>query len=529
MLRYKSARFLIVIIPLLLILSSTPVLAQDWGDSDAEDWFSDLSDAAEDLMSDDNTPVLIDPEGDDSGALPFEDYNAPPETSGSPDHPPDYHPICPCCVGDLVLELREDTRVIEGIHTVECWYVGYEGGRREQASFTIAWAEDRNVTEGIAKQLCWPDFLGWDEWWESDMAVSVPNVYLHDDKIALKDELKAQLKEALARAEARAISCAELQGGGDDGGSVPSGTEDTSDEDTTPPQDEFMPSGPFNSDCSINQEEFDRDWLKYSDFDEAIPLEERSWEAKQYHDVLDQATELMLEAYLLDRDMEIDRLMRLELKGVRDALGKNLKQNLIKSFIRLAWLTYDTVKPAVGRGTAYARVLTEADMSGLQQVVAITNFVRDNIPENSTIVLDTQTARGKFMTVGAKGILDAMDAFGGGNYSSLGNMESASKVASGLFGESVKQAGLIPAGPKLTDEDFALLADQFNRTRVLDTVLAESYRVNAERRDRINQIEVEVARLRTEADDWESKEKERVQRILEDDCRQQKKRFEEEQ
>ncbi len=300
------------------------------------------------------------------------------------------------------------------------------------------------------------------------------------------------------------------------------------DDGTSSQQGDFIPSGPLNSDCSINQEEFDRDWLKYSDFDEAIPLDERSWEAKQYHDTLDQAMELMFEAYLLERDMEIARLIRVELKALREALGRNLKQNLMKSFIRLTWLTYDTIKPAIGRGRAFARVLTEAETSGLQQIAAVTNFVRDNIPADSSIALDTKKVKGKVLTVGAKGTLDAMDAFGGGNYSYLGNLESTAKVASGLVGEALKQTGIVPPGPKLTQADFDLLKNQFDRTRMLDTVLAESYRINSEKRARIKQIEVEVAGLRVEADDWESKEKERVQRILEEDCRQQKERFEEE-
>jgi hypothetical protein len=39
----------------------------------------------------------------------------------------------------------------------------------------------------------------------------------------------------------------------------------------------------LNDDCSINREVFDREWKKYSDLDERIPLQSRSLEAQQYY------------------------------------------------------------------------------------------------------------------------------------------------------------------------------------------------------------------------------------------------------
>jgi hypothetical protein len=75
------------------------------------------------------------------------------------------------------------------------------------ASFTVAWAEDNSVNEAIKKQLCLPSYIGWEEWSDNGKAASITNVYLHDDEIALKEELKLKIKEGLANAEARALTC----------------------------------------------------------------------------------------------------------------------------------------------------------------------------------------------------------------------------------------------------------------------------------------------------------------------------------
>ncbi|MFO8010830.1 MAG: hypothetical protein R6U89_08480 [Dehalococcoidia bacterium] len=510
------ARLLVVGVMAIAILSVNPVLADDDDDwSDAMEWFSDLAEEAGASTGGSG--------GGGSGDFTSDDYNPQSDMSGGACEEPPYHPICPGCVGDLTLEANKDIRVIQGMHTVDCKYVGGDGysQRVPQAEFSIAWAEDDGVIPGLMDQLCWPDYIGWDEWWESDKAVSVPNVYLHDDRIDLKGELKNALKEALARAEARAISC--------DGSETvsPSEIEDPSDNGGSRPQGEFVPSGPFGNDCSIDEEAFDSDWMDYSDFDERIPFESRSYEVQQYHNTLDRASELMLEAYLLERDMEIDRNMRKEMRNLRDALNRNLKQNLIKSFIRLTWLTYDTVKAGVARGRSYAAVVTDAEATGLQQVLAVTNFVNENMPADSAIAINTQTTSGKFMAVGAKGVLDAMGEFAGGNFSSMGMSKSAATVGSNLFGETLKQSGVLPSSPELTDEEFDILRSQYERTRTLDKALARSYRINAERRDRIGEIETEVEGLLDDAYEWEAEEKERVRIMLEDDCQRQKERFEE--
>ncbi len=148
-----------------------------------------------------------------TGDLPFEEYNSPPEARRveSQGEPPS-HPICPGRVGNLTLDLTYDIREASGMKIIECSYVEtrYIAGHYQTyklASFGLAWAEDQSVAAGIKGQLCMPSYIGWDEWSDNGKAASVTDVYLHDDLIGLKDELKIRIKEGLGKAEARAIGC----------------------------------------------------------------------------------------------------------------------------------------------------------------------------------------------------------------------------------------------------------------------------------------------------------------------------------
>lgn len=111
----------------------------------------------------------------------------------------------------------------------------------------------------------------------------------------------------------------------------------------------------LNKDCSINWDVFNRDWHKYSDIDERLSFAElslnsRSLETQKYYTTQETLVDLKLQIYFLKRDMEIDGQMRLELRAYKDSLVKNIKVNLLKSFWRLAYITYDTVKTAKGLG-----------------------------------------------------------------------------------------------------------------------------------------------------------------------------------
>ena len=214
----KLVRFLVVGIVVLVLSSSGEVFAEQHNDnSAADDWLAEVMESYnEDGSSDPGQTVAEQGVVEGSGQLPFEEYNSPPDISGGQQVEQNKkqisHPICPGAVGNLILDLTYDIRETNGMQYIECRYVEtrYVAGHYQTyilASFTVAWAEDNSVNEAIKKQLCLPSYIGWEEWSDNGKAASITNVYLHDDEIALKDELKKAIKEGLGKAEARALTC----------------------------------------------------------------------------------------------------------------------------------------------------------------------------------------------------------------------------------------------------------------------------------------------------------------------------------
>jgi hypothetical protein len=84
----------------------------------------------------------------------------------------------------------------------------------------------------------------------------------------------------------------------------------------------------IDDDCNIIQDVFDKDWKKYSDIDEQIPLDGRKWPAKQYGVTQSKIVDAEVQILLLKRDAEVDRLMCLELKECKKALVHEQKVGL---------------------------------------------------------------------------------------------------------------------------------------------------------------------------------------------------------
>ncbi len=80
-------------------------------------------------------------------------------------------------------------------------------------------------------------------------------------------------------------------------------------------------------------EDFDKNWRKYSDIDEVIPFEERSYEAKQAAQTADEIVEKTIKAFELEYDLELERIALEEARTYKQALVLDLKTNLLKSAI----------------------------------------------------------------------------------------------------------------------------------------------------------------------------------------------------
>lgn len=272
----------------------------------------------------------------------------------------------------------------------------------------------------------------------------------------------------------------------------------------------FNPDGPFNSDCDINLEQLDNNWKKYSDFDDNIPFESRSWEVQSGLKIHEQIIALKVENFGLQRDMEIDRQLRLEVREFRDALAKNLKANLIKATLRLTYITYSTIENGWGAGKSYETILTGTE--NIKRLGAAISTVRGLVPNNSALAIDTSSITGKVTSGGLSVAIEALE-----------NLGDPTSVANKFLTES--RAAILPSAD-ITPEEVEILKDQYIVKNIIEQSLAESYKENALRRAQVQANDNKIKELEAQAASWEAKEKERVKQMLEESCRQQKEEYE---
>ena len=264
----------------------------------------------------------------------------------------------------------------------------------------------------------------------------------------------------------------------------------------------------LNKDCSINWQVFNRDWKKYSDIDERLSFDElslstRSWETQQYYSTQETLVDLKLQMYFLKRDMEIDRQMRLELRAYKDSLVKNIKVNLLKSFWRLAYITYDTIKTGKGLGSSYSKLFTSSEV--IPKLGASLKVLKGLTPKQSQMAINTKNTTGKIKSISVNGALEAVESL-------------ADPIDTGMavYNETVKQ--IFPQAD-LSEEEIKILQDQHLNNRMVTQVLEESYRMNKERLKQVKELEEKVKKLEQELVRWEAEEKKRVADILIDNCK----------
>jgi len=274
---------------------------------------------------------------------------------------------------------------------------------------------------------------------------------------------------------------------------------------------EFKPDGPFNNDCSINEDQFSQDWMKYSDFDNRIPFESRSWEAQSGLKLQDQIISLKVENFKLQRDMEIDRQLRLEVREFRNALAKNLKANLVKATLRLSYITYTTIKNGWGAGKSYESILTGTE--NIKRLGAAISTVRGLVPSDSSLAIDTNSVTGKAASGGLSVAIEALE-----------NLGDPKSIVNKVMTET--SAAILPSAD-ITPEEVAILKDQYIVKNIVEHSLAESYKENAKRRKKLLDNQNKIKELEASFAAWEAKEKQRVKQMLEDSCLKQKENYEE--
>ena len=264
-----------------------------------------------------------------------------------------------------------------------------------------------------------------------------------------------------------------------------------------------LPDGPYNEDCTLKQDEYDRDWKKYSDIDKAIVPEARSFEAKQALAAYETMIGKMTESFELSRDIEIEKETQAVLDEYRQALVQNQKTNLLKAFWRLSWVTYSTIKSGTTAGKSFGNLMTSSG-NAAQSVASGLKTFQAVIPSNSDLAIDKSKLTGQAAIVGAKTALEAVESLG-----------DPGKVAARFMKSSFDVT--MPSA-NITEGEINILKDQQIRKGEIDRVLAASKAENAARQARLTALETEIKALEGQISEWENKEKARVASSLIDSC-----------
>lgn len=284
-----------------------------------------------------------------------------------------------------------------------------------------------------------------------------------------------------------------------------------------------------DKDCTINDEVFDRDWKKYSDLENTPltfkehPLTARSPETLKYYATQSEIVDAELQIFFLKRDMEIDRLIRLELKEYKKALVSGHKKNLLKSFCRLSFLTVHTMYEAreVGKslfgkpaspGGAYGNLFTAPSLvSATGSALKIINTYKAMAPaESSALANNTQDI--------TKVLNDATLNIALETFESLGDPK---KIAVEVVTQALKAAPIPTSANewKLTEDDLNILRTEHLKNKELDKTIEKNYKVNLERNDKVKELEVRISELKIELAEREADEKSRVKDFLVNNCK----------
>lgn len=256
-----------------------------------------------------------------------------------------------------------------------------------------------------------------------------------------------------------------------------------------------LPEGPYNDDCSLKQDEYDRDWKKYSDIDNAIAPDDRSYEARQALVAYETMIGKMTESFELSRDIEIEEDTQAVLEEYRQALVINQKTNLLKAFWRLSWVTYSTIKSGVTAGKSFSNLLTSSG-NAAQSIASGLKTFQATIPSNSDLAIDKSKISGQAAIVGAKTAMEAVESLG-----------DPGKVAARFMKSSFDVT--MPSA-NITEAEINILKDQQIRKGAIDQALTASKAENAVRQARLAALEAEISALDVQISEWENKEKERV-------------------
>jgi hypothetical protein len=207
--------------------------------------------------------------------------------------------------------------------------------------------------------------------------------------------------------------------------------------------------------------------------------------------------------------MAVHAQMRRDNKKTLDALNRNIKVNLLKSFARLSYFTYTTINAAKGLGSSYANLFDPKVINSVKLASAV-KTVRHYVPNKSKLEINTKTVSGKLTSLGLSGALELVENFNDPNAIA----QSMVNDFNGKFLPSVK----------LSEGEIKLLRNQREFKDKLDKMLRKSYTQAKEWKKQTNTMKVKLKQYKAEMASWEDKEKERIKDMLIQNCKKKKRK-----
>lgn len=279
--------------------------------------------------------------------------------------------------------------------------------------------------------------------------------------------------------------------------------------------------GVLNEDCTINESVFNEEWLKYSHIDERIDVQARSPEAQEVQAISDEL-KFQYEAYAITEfDLELERQKRSELKTIKKLLVRNIKNNLLKAFMRLTYVTYDTIQVAKGNKGSVEAILDKTT-SGVQIITSYIK-IRKSLKKPSKIASQKKTMIDRAKGLSESYVLEYLDTAG-----------DPKKLAVHVINDLQKEAFDIVktednwSDPKLSDADFKLLRDQYLKNHDYDALIAESDKIISQLLDNRKAHLEAIETLESQYHLYMAREKARVREVLIQGCKDQKEKNEEE-
>jgi hypothetical protein len=266
----------------------------------------------------------------------------------------------------------------------------------------------------------------------------------------------------------------------------------------------------YNDDGSVNQEVFEKDWEKYSDIDDRIPLEQRSYEAMEYGKAEQEIQKLYSLMYQTVANQELNRLNYVDLADYKKAVATTHQKNLIKATIRLAAFTGYTVKDSIGKGKTFAENILKSGATLVTQIgdvlTVTSDFVTDSYKESFGVLQKAY----KYATSD-----DVVEEI-------LDDMKKDVEDQVGIrINDTIDEAigrKRIPDYTvddlKITDDDVQILKSHYDKSRELDNAILQNRKENTKYKNKTNDIVWGILSEMNKLDEFRKAEKDRVFYVL---------------